>query len=245
MGRGSSSPPLAEVGPGGAVGQRWRFCRVVASRRVACLVAAAEGRLASLPDDDRRPAAPWLPGGGAGGGRLLSEGGKLGGQPGAGGLRARWAVCPGQRLPRPVWGWGSPLRRSRSAFSWRSVVGSVLWQPTGVGSSLGRRGGDLALTERGCRGSPARLWRGHTPWAGGALRGDPGGPPLLQTWASPPRTGALVTSQNESNCTCRPPFCCLYLFPPRSLPRLLLTASLSALSSKLPYVPVRKFTGVR
>lgn len=104
VGRGSSSPPPAEVGPGGAVGQRWHFRRVVASRRVGRLVAAAEGRLARPPEDDRRPAAPWLPGGGAGGGRLLSKGGKLGGQLGAGGLRAHRAVCPGQRLPRPVRG---------------------------------------------------------------------------------------------------------------------------------------------
>lgn len=83
VGRGSSSPPPPEVGLGGAVGQWRHFLRVAASRGRAHLAGAVEGRLAGQPArpprDDRRPAAPRLPGGGAGGGRLLSEGGRLSG----------------------------------------------------------------------------------------------------------------------------------------------------------------------
>lgn len=73
VGRGSSSPPPPEVEPGGAVGQRRHFpqgrgCRQERSPR------RSSGGSAGSPGDDGRLAAPRLPGGGAGRGRLLSEG---------------------------------------------------------------------------------------------------------------------------------------------------------------------------
>lgn len=87
---------------------------------------------------------------------------------------------------------GSPLRCSRSAFSRQSVVGSVPWQPTGMGSSPGRRDGDLALTERGCRGCPA--WtpaRGYALSRWGAARGP---------WRPSPASELGVPLKDRSTC---------------------------------------------
>lgn len=218
VGRGSSSPPAPEVGPGGAVGQWRHFRRVAASRRRPCLSAVAEGRLAGPPGDDRRLAAPRLPGGGAGGGRLLSEGGKLGSQPRGGWVTYTVGCVPGAAASCGQFRAGGPLSVAHGLFS----PGGASWAqshgiPRGWGAALGgdeaqRRDGDMALTERGCKGLPGPdSGEGICLELAGRCAGTLAGPPLRLSWASPWRTGALVTSQNESNCTYRPSFCCLYL----------------------------------